>query len=94
MQNPLVRKRKTALTLTGLLMEGLGTERSRAVENRTSCGIILPNRNVDAASEVAMKSRVWQKRVALLLLILYSIDLSWKLANWRETFSGVAWWGT
>jgi hypothetical protein len=64
------------------------------VENRTSCGIILPNRNVDAASEVAMKSRVWQKRVALLLQVLYSIDLSWKLANWRETFSGVAWWGT
>jgi hypothetical protein len=72
----------------------LGTERSRAVENRTSCGIILPNRNVDAASKVGMKSRVWQKRVALLLLVLYSIDLSWKLANWRETFSGVAWWGT
>jgi len=29
----------------------------------------------------------------LFLLVVYSLDLAWKLANWNEAFGGVAWWG-
>jgi hypothetical protein len=37
-------------------------------------------------------SNVWQRRSALFLLIAYCLDLGWKLADWRESFSAVAWW--
>src|SRR5579872_5137703 len=35
----------------------------------------------------------WQKRAVLFLLIVYSLDLVWKLASWNEAFNGVPWWG-
>jgi hypothetical protein len=38
-------------------------------------------------------SRRWQQRAALFLFIVYSLDLAWKLANWRESFGGVPLWG-
>ena len=53
----------------------------------------LLNRYTDAVSEVAVKSKLWQRRSVLFLLVAYSLDLAWKLANWHEVFSGVAWWG-
>jgi hypothetical protein len=40
-----------------------------------------------------MISRKWQKRAALLLLVVYSVDLFFKLVDWRETFGKVPWWG-
>ena len=47
---------------------------------------------LDASGAVAMISRLWQKRAALFLLVVYSIDLAW-LLNWREAFGDVPWWG-
>jgi hypothetical protein len=40
-----------------------------------------------------MISKAWQRRAALFLLLVYCLDLAWKLAHWREFFSGIAWWG-
>ena len=40
-----------------------------------------------------MFSKKWQRRSALFLLIAYSVDLVWKLANWGETFGVLPWWG-
>jgi hypothetical protein len=40
-----------------------------------------------------MFSKKWQRRSALFLFIVYSLDLGWKLANWDETFGLVPWWG-
>ena len=39
-----------------------------------------------------MKSGPWRKRAVLFLLIVYSLDLVWKLASWNEAFNGVPWW--
>jgi hypothetical protein len=40
-----------------------------------------------------MKSRLWQQRAVLFLLLAYFLDLAWKLAHWYEAFGGVALWG-
>ncbi len=32
-----------------------------------------------------------QERAALFLLILYCVDLAWKLANWSKLFKGLDW---
>jgi len=39
-----------------------------------------------------MKPKTWEK-VLLLLLVVYCLDLVWKLAHWGELSEGVAWWG-
>lgn len=40
-----------------------------------------------------MKSRTWQKRAVLFLLVVYSVDLAWKVANWHDAFGDAPWWG-
>jgi hypothetical protein len=40
-----------------------------------------------------MKSRLWQQREALFLLLAYALDLAWKLAHWHDAFGGVPLWG-
>jgi hypothetical protein len=33
------------------------------------------------------------KNAALFLLIVYSVDILWKLLHWREVFGRLPWWG-
>jgi hypothetical protein len=40
-----------------------------------------------------MRSRRWQQRGVLLLLLGYSVDLVLKLSDWREAFGGSPLWG-
>jgi hypothetical protein len=40
-----------------------------------------------------MKFQRWQERAALFLLVLYCLDFTWKVADWREVSRGLAWWG-
>jgi hypothetical protein len=41
-----------------------------------------------------MKSGRWQRRAALFVLIVSSLDLALKLVDWRETFDSIPWWGS
>jgi hypothetical protein len=40
-----------------------------------------------------MMSGRWQRRAAFFLLVIYCLDLAWKLADWHDTFSDLSWWG-
>jgi hypothetical protein len=40
-----------------------------------------------------MKFQRWQERAALFLLVLYCLDLTWKVADWKELSRGLPWWG-
>jgi uncharacterized membrane protein len=52
-----------------------------------------PLNRIVGVAEITMKFRLWQKRSALFLLVAYTVDLVWKVANWHDVFGDVAWWG-
>jgi len=56
-------------------------------------GLLRAVKMRDAVIKSAMKSNLWQRRAAFIVLFVYCLDLAWKLAHWSETFGGVPWWG-
>jgi hypothetical protein len=57
----------------------------------------FPNRISRSYSEAYVFSKARQRRSALILFILYSLDSVWKVAHWEEFTSVVresGWWGT
>jgi hypothetical protein len=45
-----------------------------------------------ADSDGSTMKSITLERLVLVLLIVYCLDLAWKLANWRELSGGLDWW--